>query len=129
MFPGYLVEALASYPAELCSMVYEYDNITVTESGDGAVLWLPDGSSVEVPQDTIHRSAVLQEAVNTSDVATNETITLPQGILQDWLQSIDALKAAAASTAGTDIVHHPRLIHFLKVRCCSFLLPCAVSHS
>ena len=42
---------------------------------------------------------------------------LPRGILQDWLQSFDALKAAAATAGhGADIAHHPRLLQFLTVR-------------
>ena len=49
----------------------------------------------------------------------------PQGALQDWLQSVDALKAAATSTGhGTDIALHPRLLHFVRSRffsVCSFL--------
>ena len=83
-----------------------YDEISVTERSDDVVLWLPDGSSVAAPQATIRRTAVLQEAIKVSDTASSTTITLPRGILQDWLQSIDALRAAEASTG-----HALSLIH------------------
>ena len=59
---------------------------------------LPDGSSVQVPQATVRRSATLQEAIRTSDTDSNVSISLPRGVLQDWLQSVDALEAAANAT-------------------------------
>lgn len=93
-------------------MEFAYDEFTVTESDDGVALWLPDGSSVGVPQApaTIGRSAVLQEALHASNTASDVSIRLPQGVLQDWLHSVHALKAAATPTEhGTDISHHPRL--------------------
>ena len=98
-------------------MVHKYDIISMTETDEGFVLCLPDGSSIEVTQVTIRRSAVLQEAIHASREDTNMFITLPRGILQDWLQSLDALKAAATSPGrGTDIAHNPRLVQFLKVK-------------
>ena len=99
-------------------MSHEYDNIPVTEREEDVVLCLPDGSSVQVPQATVRRSATLQEAIRTSDTDSNVSISLPRGVLQDWLQSVDALEAAAHATGqGTDIVHHPRLLKYLRVRC------------
>ena len=78
---------------------------------------LRHGSSLEVPKDTIRRSALLEEAIHTSDTAEDVSVTLPRGVLQDWLQGIDALTTASTSTEhGTDIAHHPRLLQFLKVR-------------
>ena len=98
-------------------MMHEYDNITLIERGEDMVFRLPDGLSVEVPQATIRRSAVLQEAIHTSD-ASGVPIYLPRGVLQDWLQSVEALKAAATSTGhGTDIASNPRLLQLLRVRC------------
>ena len=89
----------------------------MTDGNDGVVLWLPDGSSIEVPQDTIRRSAMLQEAIKTNDTASNVSITLPLPVLQDWLQSAEALKAAATATGhGVDIANHPRLLYFVRVR-------------
>ena len=44
-------------------MLYEYDNVPVTETDEGVGLSLPDGSSVEVPHATIRRSALLQETL------------------------------------------------------------------
>ena len=79
---------------------------------------LPDGSSVQVPHDIIRRSAMLQEAMHASDTAANVSITLPKGVLQDWLQSVDALKALTSSPAHhTDIANDPRLLRYLTVRC------------
>ena len=106
-------------------MVHEYDTFSVAESNVGVVFRLLDGSSVEVPQATVRRSAVLQEAIQTSHTAANMSITLPRGALQDWLQSADALKAAATSTTwttghGTDIAHILRLLQLLRVRCFIF---------
>ena len=89
----------------------EYDQIYVTEMDDGVLFRLPDGLSVEVPQATIRRSVTLQEAIHTCDMAENASISLPQGVLQDCMQSIDALKAAA-SGHGMDIAHHSRLVRF-----------------
>ena len=100
-------------------MVLEYDRIAVAERDglDGIVLRLPDGSSVDVPQATIRRSAVLQEALQTCGTMTNESITLPRGVLQDWLQGVDALKDAADSELkSADIANNPRLLPFLRVR-------------
>ena len=94
----------------------KFDNITVVERDEGIVFCLPDGSSVEVPQATIRRSAVLQEATNNCDTDTNVSVTLPRGVLQDWLQSVDALNAAAISSEpSTEIANDPRLLQFLKV--------------
>ena len=105
-------------------MKRKFDNITVTERDEGTVLRLPDGSSVEVPQATIRRSAVLQEGINTCDMDTNVSVTLPQGVLQDWLQSVDALNAAAISSEpSTDIANDPRLLRFLKVSVCLSVSP------
>ena len=97
-------------------MKRKYDSITITEREDGVILLLPDGSSVEVPQDTIRRSATLQEAIHTEEMGNFVSISLPPGVLQDWLQSVDALKAATATTGhGTGLSHNPRLLKFLKV--------------
>ena len=94
-----------------------YDSITLAESDAGVVLWLPDGSSTEVPQYTIRRSAVLQEAIQASDTSDRVSITLPRGVLHDWLQCVDALKAAAATPGGgANLSRNPRLLHFLRVR-------------
>ena len=71
-------------------MKRKYDRITVTEGGEVVTLCLPDGSSAEVPQATIRRSTTLQEAIQSSDAASKVSITLPRGVLQDWLQSVDA---------------------------------------
>lgn len=61
---------------------------------------------------------MLQEAIHTSDTTTNVLNTLPRSVLQDWLQGVDALKAAAASTGhARDIANNPRLLRFLGVRC------------
>ena len=106
-------------------MTRDVDTITLAESDEGVVLGLPDGSSIDldVPQTTIRRSAVLQEAIFASGMATNTFITLPQGVLQDWLQSFDALKGATTSPwKGTDISRDPRLLRFLNVRCFSVFL-------
>ena len=63
---------------------------------------------------------MLQEATNNCDTDTNVSVTLPRGVLQDWLQSVDALKAAADATGrDTDIANHPRLLKYLQVRCFS----------
>lgn len=97
-------------------MVHEYDIISVTERDDVVVCCLPDGSSMEVAQVTIHRSATLQEAIHTSECGANVRITLPRGVLQDWLQSVEALKAAATSTGDSaGIAHNPHLLKFLRV--------------
>ena len=48
------------------------------------------GAVAEVPQATIRRSTTLQEAIQSSDAASKVSITLPRGVLQDWLQSVDA---------------------------------------
>ena len=101
-------------------MKRKYDCITVTERDEGVVLLLPDGSSLAVPNDTVRRSAMLQEAIHTGESATYMAITLPQGVVTDWLQSVDALNAAVTSTGhGIDVARHPRLLKFLRVRCCS----------
>ena len=103
-------------------MVHEYGTFTLTESDEGVVLRLPDGSSVAVLQATVRRSAVLQDALHSSDTAVILSISLPRGVLQDWLQSVDALTAAASPAGhGTDIAHHPRLLQFLRVRCFFFV--------
>ena len=45
---------------------------------------------------------------------------MPRGALQDWLQSVEALTAAAASPGhGMDLALHPRLLKLLTVRCFS----------
>ena len=98
-------------------MFHEYDTITVTEGGEGVTLKLPDGSFVEVSHTTIHRSATLQEAIHTVDSAQDVSITMPRGTVQDWLQSVHELTAAATATGRcTDLAHHPRLLQLLKVR-------------
>lgn len=98
-------------------MSHEYDTITVTEGGEGVTLKLPDGSFVEVSHTTIRRSATLQEAIHTIDSAQEVSITMPRGTLQDRLQSVEALTAAATATGRcTDLAHHPRLLQLLKVR-------------
>ena len=98
-----------------------FDCFTVTERDEDVVFLLPDGSSVAVPNDTVRRSAMLQEAIRTGEGATTVAIALPQGVLQDWIQSVDALKAAATLTGNsTDVAHHPDLLKFLRVRLCSF---------
>lgn len=103
-------------------MKASFDCIIVNYSDEGLVLSLPDGSSIEVPQLTIRRSALLQEAIQTLDAASKVSIQLPRGVLQDWLQCIDALKAAATSTEhGMDIASNPRLLQFIKVRQFSFV--------
>ena len=111
--------SLASSASGLsCNMMHEFDNITLIERDEGVVLCLPDGLSVEVPQDTLRRSAVLQEAIQTSETGTNVSTPLPRGYMQDWLQSVDALMAAATSTGhGTDIASNPRLLQFIRLRC------------
>ena len=100
-------------------MVHEYDTLTVTEKDDGVVLRMPDGSCVEVPQATIHRSAVLQEAIQTSDADADMSFSLPRGVLKDWL---DALKAVGRTSLGhgSDIAQYRRLLQFLTVRCLSW---------
>ena len=98
-------------------MVHEYGTFTLTESDEGVVLRLPDGSSVAVLQATVRRSAVLQEAIQASDTSDRVSITLPRGVLHDWLQCVDALKAAAATPGGgANLSRNPRLLHFLRVR-------------
>ena len=98
-------------------MMQEYDNINVTRRDESVVLSFPDGSSTEVPQDTIRRSAMLQEAIHAEDKGAEVSINVPRGFLRDWLQSVDALKATATSTQrGTDIAPNPRLLQFLRVR-------------
>ena len=60
-------------------MLYEYDNVPVTETDEGVGLSLPDGSSVEVPdgssvavpQAAVCRSAVLQNALQATDTSTD----------------------------------------------------------
>ena len=94
-------------------MSHEYGTITVTEGSEGVTLKLPDGSFVEVSHTTIRRSATLHEAIHTIDSAQKASITMPRGTLQDWLQSVEALTAAATAT---DLAHHPRLLQLLKVR-------------
>ena len=103
-------------------MQLEYDTFSATQVDDGVVLRLPDGSFVQVPQHTIRRSVMLQEAIHTCDTAENASISLPQGVLQDWLQSVDALKAATSPGRGTDVARNPHLLRFLKVQCFSFVL-------
>ena len=113
-----LCQPLASYPAQSYNMLHEYDSITVIELDSAVVLRLPDRSSVEVPQDTIRRSDVLQEALQTSDTGGSVSLLLPRGVLHNWLQGVEALQAAAASTGhGPDIARNPRLLQFLVVRC------------
>ena len=98
-------------------MQHEYDQFSVTEMDEGVLLRLPDGSSVEVPQDTIRRSIMLQEAIHACDTAADASISLPQGVLQDWLQSVYALEAAATSQGhGTDIARNTHLLRFVRVR-------------
>ena len=89
------------------------------------VFGMPDGSSVEVLHGTIRRSTVLQEALTMAmDTATGGSIKLPRGVLQDWLQSVDALKSEANSSGhGISIAHNPRLMQFLMV-CCFALCGC-----
>ena len=100
-------------------MMDDYDIISVTEKDEGVVLWLPDGSSVDVPAATIRRSSVLQEAIHTSDETEDMRISLPRGVLQDWLQSVDALKSETGDPNCPDIAQNPRILRFLTVRCCS----------
>ena len=65
----------------------------------------------------IRRSTTLQEAIHTIDSAQEVSITMPRGTLQDRLQSVEALTAAATATGRcTDLAHHPRLLQLLKVR-------------
>ena len=99
-------------------MAHQCEDFILTERDEVVVLGLPDGSSIELPQATIRRSAVLREAMNAGDTATNVSIALPQGVLQDWLQSVNALNAAATTSTGhaTDIARNPRILRFLKVR-------------
>ena len=83
----------------------------MTERDEDVVFLLPDGSSVAVPNDTVCRSAMLQEAIRTGEGATTVAITLPQCVLQDWIQSVDALKAATTSTGNsTGFARHPDLL-------------------
>ena len=97
------------------------DNFSVSDRDEVVVLSLPDGSSVRVPKDTVRRSALLQEAIQAETNASSVSISLPRGVLQDWLQSVDALKAASSSVQhGMEIAHHPRLLQLLKVRCFRF---------
>ena len=103
-------------------MKRKYDSITFTDRGEDVVLCLPDGLSVAVPQFTVRRSAMLQDAIHASGTATQVSISMPQ----EWLQSVHALKAAAASeTNGMDLAHNPRLLQFLRVRysglCCPYV--------
>ena len=97
-------------------MAHQYDTFTVTKKDDGVVLRLPDGSCVEVPQATIRRSAVLQEAIHASDTDADMPFSLPRGVLKDWL---DALKAAGRTSPGhgTDIAQYRRLLQLSTVRC------------
>ena len=97
-------------------MAAVFDILSVTARVDGVVLG-PDGSSVEVSHGTIRRSTTLQDALNAAlNSAAGVYIYLPRGVLQDWLQSVDALKSDATSAEhSTDIAHNPRLMQFLKV--------------
>ena len=98
-------------------MVHDLDDVTVTKSAEGVVLWLPDGSSAEVAEGTMRRSAMLQEAIQTGGKAIEMSITVPQGILLDWLHSVDALKAASTTTGqGTVLARNTHLLQFLRVR-------------
>lgn len=90
---------------------------TATEMDDGVLLRLPDGASVQVPQATMRRSVMLQQGIHACDTAGNSSISLPHGVLQDWLQSVDTLKASATSPGnGTDIARNPHLLRFVRVR-------------
>ena len=105
------------------------DNFSVSDRDEVVVLSLPDGSSVRVPKDTVRRSALLQEAIQAETNASSVSISLPRGVLQDWLQSVDALKAAPTSTGqGADIAGNPRLLQLLKV-CTSVCVPVSASRS
>ena len=108
-------QQLESPPAEIFIMLNEYETLMLTDNDEGVVFRLPDGSSVEVPQATVRRSSMLQEALQSSDNATCVPITCPRGVLRDCLQSIDALKAAGTSTGGlgTDMARNPRILNLL----------------
>lgn len=98
-------------------MAAEFDILSVTERDEGVVFGLPDGSSVEVLHGTMRRSTVLQVALNAAmNMDSGVSITLPRGVLQDWLQGIAALKSDASLAGhGTDIAYNARLMKFLKV--------------
>ena len=84
--------------------------------GDSAVqLLLLDGSKVHIQQDVISRSSVLQQAVATVDDDGDALLILPTGVLQTWLQSLEAFKGAQRAQTAFDIPYPPQLLQFMKV--------------
>ena len=58
----------------------------MTDRVEGVLFTLPDGSSsVGVSKDTVRRSALLQEAMHEENIVSRLSISLPWGLLQDWL--------------------------------------------
>lgn len=93
--------------------------ILATFRDNNVSLRLPDGSAVEVPRDTISRSAVLRQTIPEAITEEEVQLTLPSGVVGSWLQCAATMKrglvhmrpAVPFSDAGDEL----RLPTFLKV--------------
>ena len=95
------------------------DVILATVGDIDVSLLFPDGSTVEVTQDTISKSQVLREIIPTTSADDKVLLTAPKGVVVNWLQSMAAIKSdfaytrPAAPWSGED--SDAQLTAFLKV--------------
>lgn len=84
-------------------------------------LQMPDGSVVEVPQDTVVRSSLLRQAIESVDQDMEIPLVAPTGLLKSWLECLAILNTGASQEHNSitedsfTIGYHPKLLQFLNV--------------
>lgn len=115
--------ALLLNPHTSCKILkmVQFERIVLIVHDIDVQLELPDGSTVDVPQD-VARSKLLTQAISTENSGT-VSLNAPKGFLASWLQCISALKGSAkqpgrlcAPFSPELSAYDPQLPAFLTVR-------------
>lgn len=96
-----------------------FERIVATARDVDVSFLLPDGSTVDVPQDILSKSSVLHQTICTAEYEIVD-LTLPKGFLTSWLHCIDALMIGSSHSDSVKPCREvsndgPRLLEFLKM--------------
>lgn len=95
------------------------DAVVATVRDFEVSLRFTDGSTAGVPMNVVSRSTVLRQAIDSAGTDSKIVLTTPKGVLESWVQCIDALKfgfIVAETAPRTHDGAESRLVEFIKVR-------------
>lgn len=81
------------------------ESVRVSVADDAATLRYPDGSVLQLSTGVLDRSPLLQHAVADTDDNSEVCLSLPEGVIQAWLELLHATDGATVASfpdTGTD---------------------------